>query len=399
MWVCIRLDYFGYEDGNADKNFKGSSHLYKMNDISEMLIMKNPLRGVGLPDQDGIASGDVSSDVGNVTRLLNMCPMHKETPLRNMPELAALCGIAQLQIKDESVRMGLGSFKALGAAYAIAKEADRHVLKGAGVEAYRTALVGRTFVSASAGNHGLSIAAGARVFGAKAVIFLSAQVPEAFATRLRATFGAEVVRAGEVYEESMEAARLACEDSSKGWTLLSDSSWVGSGKLAIDVMEGYLAISYEILNVISSPPTHIMLQAGVGGLAAAMASALRRAWPDVVIVVVEPDQAPSCLESVRVGKPLEVTGRVSVMGRLDCKVPSHIALKALARDVDFFVTVTDIEAETCAAILTSSGVSTTSSGGAGVAPLLGREVVRRELGITTKSRVLCIVSECKPRYE
>ena len=64
---------------------------------------------------------------------------------------------------------------------------------------------GRTYVTASAGNHGLSVAAGAAAFGARARIYIAETVPEAFAERLRA-FGAEVRREGNVYEQSMAAA-------------------------------------------------------------------------------------------------------------------------------------------------------------------------------------------------
>jgi len=129
------------------------------------------------------------------------------------------------------------------------------------------ALAGRVFVAASAGNHGLSVAAGAQVFGARAVIYLADTVPEAFAELLRSK-GAEVVRAGAIYEESMAAAQGAAAEN--GWTLLSDSSWEGYSAPAHAVMAGYTVLAAEIADEIPDPPTHVLLQAGVGGLAAAM---------------------------------------------------------------------------------------------------------------------------------
>jgi diaminopropionate ammonia-lyase len=361
-------------------------------------VFHNPVFGVGLEPQDCLATGEVSSNVGAVRRLLKMCPVHKETPLVEASEIASCLNIASLHIKDESNRMGMGSFKALGAAYAIAKQADAILPEGASPEQYATALEGRTFVAASAGNHGLSIAAGARVFGAKAVIYLCEQVPEDFAIRLR-KFGAEVVRAGAVYQESVTAATEACADPEKNWTLLADGSWVGYQDLPTDVMEGYLVIGHEVIDEFASSgkarPTHVMLQAGVGGLAAAMAVCLRKAWPESTIVVVEPDQAPACMESVRAGRPVETHGGVSIMGRLDCKVPSHVALKCLARDANFFVTITDDQGAQAENLLTDGGFPTSSSGAAGVAALLSSEEVRREMGVDSSSRVLVFASEGK----
>ena len=132
--------------------------------------------------------------------------------------------------------MGLGSFKALGAAHAIAREA-------AGTGGPReTALSGRIFVTAGAWNHGLSVAAGARLFGACARSFLSSTVPESFAACLPAR-GAEVVRAGATCEESMAAAERTAHQP--GCTLLSDGSWPGYTDLRWRVMQGYLRLAAE----------------------------------------------------------------------------------------------------------------------------------------------------------
>ncbi|MCB1435476.1 MAG: pyridoxal-phosphate dependent enzyme, partial [Alphaproteobacteria bacterium] len=176
----------------------------------------------------------------------------------------------------------------------------------------------------SAGNHGLSVAAGARVFGANAIIYLAKTVPESFAERLRSK-GARVIRAGDTYEESMAAASDAAIAHS--WHLLSDSSWLGYEDPARDVMEGYLIMGDELAHQIESPPSHVFLQAGVGGLAAAAAAAARRNWGHATkIIVVEPAFAPALFESIRAGRPVTTSGPVSSMGRLDCKEPSHLAL-------------------------------------------------------------------------
>ena len=306
--------------------------------------------------------------------LLARCPAAGMTPL------AVLDGFgATVWAKDERGRMGLGSFKALGAAYVIAHEAE-----ATGAEDMGTALEGRTYVTASAGNHGMSVAAGARVFGAKAVVYLAETVPEGFAQRLRDK-GAEVVREGAEYEASMAAAERAAAEN--GWTLLSDSSWPGYVDIPHRLMEGYLAMAAEAVEQCPETPTHIYLQAGVGGLAGALAAYFRSCWGGAPrIIVVEPAAAPALMESIRAGRPVVTEGPVSNMGRLDCKAPSLIALKGLARDSDAFVTVSDAEAEGVLAELEAQGMATTTSGAAGIAAV-------KEMNPGAGARVLVVISE------
>ncbi len=338
--------------------------------------LENPWRGRGLDAAELFPLADARDVAG----LLKRCPAHAPTPLRNAASLAARLGVGQLWLKDERDRMGLGSFKALGAAYAIAREAA-----ATDSTEIQHALQDRVYVTASAGNHGLSVAAGAWLFGARAVIFLAQTVPESFAARLQAK-GAEVRRAGADYEASMQAAAEAAE--ANGWTLLSDSSWPGYTKLPLRVMEGYLQLAAEAAAQIDQPPTHILLQAGVGGLAAAVAAHARHVWGDgPQIIVVEPEAAPALIESIRAGRLVETSGPVSFMGRLDCKAPSMIALNGLARDADLFVTISDTDAMRAVDLLAAHDLPTTPSGAAGVAALLAG------LDLPQEARVMAILSE------
>lgn len=348
-------------------------------------ILQNPWRGQGLAGPGADVPWPLAG-AGDVAALLAHCPLHQPTPLVDLPELAARAGVARLLLKDERGRMGLGSFKALGAAHAIARAAAARVQMQGGD--WAGALAGQVYVTASAGNHGLSVAAGARVFGARAVIYLAHPVPEGFAARLRAK-GAEVRRAGADYAASMEAAAAAA--AAEGFTLLSDSSWPGYSAPALRVMEGYVQLAAEVAAVVEAAPSHIILQAGVGGLAAAVAAHARQVWGDApVIIVVEPAAAPALIESIRAGRMVETAGPVSCMGRLDCKAPSLIALKGLARDADFFATLTEAEAEAGAAALAAQGLESTPSGAAGVAALLsGLDLGPQAAG----ARVLAILSE------
>ena len=346
------------------------------------VIHPNPYLGTGLPDPSIVPQDDPAA----VAQLLSLCPAHAATPLLDLPDLAKVAGVGQLLVKDERGRMGLGSFKALGAAYAIAHDAAQVVRDGA----WDGALVGRRYITASAGNHGLSVAAGAHLFGAEATIYIADNVPEAFATRLRAK-GATVARSGANYEESMAAAEAAAK--AEGATLLSDSSWPGYTDPPYRVMEGYLQLAAEAADQIGPAPTHILLQAGVGGLAAAVAAHARAVWgTDPTIIIVEPHAAPALFDSIRAGRLVTTRGPVSAMGRLDCKTPSMIALAGLSRDADVFATITEGEAAEGVALLARHGLATTPSGGAGLCALFaGLPGLVSDMG--SDARVMAILSE------
>ena len=286
-----------------------------------------------------------------VLERLRRCPVHAATPLRRVTlEGVPLC------IKDERARMGLGSFKALGGAYAALRMIE---------EAGRPDL---TFVTASAGNHGLSVAAGARAFGARARIVIADTVPGAFAARLRAE-GAEVVRSGADYAASVAVAIADAEAT--GAIHLADGSWPGYTEPPRLVMEGYTVLAEEMRDAFAASggwPAVVYLQAGVGGLAAAVAQRIRAAWAvQPRIVVVEPDAAPCLAASIAAGAVTTVAGPVSAMGRLDCKTPSMLALAILRETADAYATVSETQASGAVDLLAAAGLRTTPSGAAGVA--------------------------------
>ncbi|MEL7151994.1 MAG: pyridoxal-phosphate dependent enzyme [Pseudomonadota bacterium] len=317
-----------------------------------------------------------SVDAARPLALLKRCPAAGETPLLDRPDLAAKTGAGAVYVKDERDRMGLGSFKALGAAYVIARDAEAGPVTD------------RTYVTASAGNHGMSVAAGARAFGAKAVIYIAETVPAAFAKRLEAQ-GATVRREGAIYEESMAAAAAAAD--ANGWDLLSDSSWSGYFDRPWTLMEGYLVLMAEAVRQMPAPPTHIFLQAGVGGLAAACAAYARVAWgPAPRILIVEPDVSAPIFASAKSGRFEPVGGASSAMGRLDCKEASLIALKGLAKDASDLLMITEAEGATGAHVAKDAGLPSTPSGAAGLAGLLAAGPT---VGISDTSRVLLILSE------
>ena len=323
--------------------------------------------------------------------LLEICPAYTQTPI---VEISPLNNI-RLLIKDETNRMGLGSFKALGGIYAVAKFLLEQWEKENGSQLS----VGRltdpeirswsnkfTFVCASAGNHGIAVAKGAELFNANSRVHIAHPVPASFAQRL-ATLGAVVIWSGETYEESMVAAM---NDNLNGETLLADSSWPGYYHLPMLVMEGYTVIAEEMRQVFlheDNWPTHVFLQAGVGGLAASMAFEIRKNWKQQPrIIVVEPLAAPCLFESYKRGRVTTVSGPISSMGRLDCKEPSLIAFKLLKELADDFVCVSDEDALAAADFLAQNNLATTASGAAGLAAILSNA----KLDITIPDNSICL---------
>ena len=324
--------------------------------------------------------------------LLEICPAYTQTPI---VEISPLNNI-RLLIKDETNRMGLGSFKALGGIYAVAKFLLEQWQKENGSELPVQRLTDPeirswsnkfTFVCASAGNHGIAVAKGAELFNANSRVHIAHPVPASFAQRL-ATLGAVVIRSGETYEESMVAAM---NDNLNGETLLADSSWLGYYHLPMLVMEGYTVIAEEMRQVFlheDNWPTHVFLQAGVGGLAASMAYEIRKNWKQQPsIVVVEPLAAPCLFESYKRGRVTTVSGPISSMGRLDCKEPSLIAFKLLKELADDFVCVSDEDALAAADFLAQNKLATTASGAAGLAAILSNA----KLDITIPDNSTCLV--------
>ncbi|MFC5828575.1 pyridoxal-phosphate dependent enzyme [Nonomuraea insulae] len=302
-------------------------------------------------------------------------PAYRPTPVHTIPGLA---GTLAAYVKDESGRMGLGSFKALGGAYAV------HLLAGRDPG-------GPPFVCASAGNHGISVASGAADAGVACVVYLGEDVPEAFARRLRA-LGAEVRRSAGDYDASMAAALRAAQEH--GWRLVADSSWEGYTGVPLDVMRGYSVLFDEIADA-GTAFTHVFVQAGVGGLAAAAAGYARDRWGEQPkIVVVEPEGSPCLIESARAGRPVHVRGGHTTLGRLDCREPSLLAHGLLHHLADLYLTITDGQAAEAARLLAGHGVALSDCGAAGAAGLLALTPTgRAALGLDDASRVLLVGTE------
>ncbi|MFO0462047.1 MAG: diaminopropionate ammonia-lyase [Burkholderiales bacterium] len=333
------------------------------------------------------------------------------TPEWSLPGLARRLGIAALVVKDESRRSGLGSFKALGAPNALVKHVQRRWPQAGWTAAdlfagrHADALADLVVVSATDGNHGRALAAAARSLGCRCTIVLHANVAAEREAAI-AAFGARIVRVEGDYDDSVvESARLAAEH---GWEVVSDTSWDGYEAVPGDVMQGYGVIAEETISDAGDPErcpwTHLVLQGGVGGLAAGVAGVLwdRYGAQRPRLVVVEPEQADCLLQSAVVGRPARATGNVdSVMAGLACGEASPLAWRILQPSIDLFVTVTDAQAEAAMRTLAEGpeGDVPIVGGESGVAGLAAIQALaataegRRAAGLDAGSRVLLVNTE------
>lgn len=273
---------------------------------------------------------------------------YQATPLHRLGRLAEELSLGGIYYKDEAPRFGLGSFKALGGAYAGGRVLQRELKRRTGRDvaladirsgAERDAVADITLVTATDGNHGRSLAWGAQNYGAKCQIYIHREVSEGRAEAMR-VYGANVVRVDGDYDQSVRIAREEAE--ANGWFVVSDTSWDGYVQPPKDVMAGYGVIAHEIGQALPQAPSHVFVQGGVGGLAAAVCAGLRQLWGDQYprIVVVEPDLADCLYQSAKNGQVTAVNiQEETAMAGLSCGEPSRIAWEILQEEASDFMTI------------------------------------------------------------
>lgn len=359
--------------------------------------------------QSAVLGGDnFKTAASEITRW----PGYAKTPLISLNGLASQASIQSIHYKHEASRFGLGSFKALGGAYAVSRLLIREIekqtgLNGVGVNDLLSrkyeAITSQVEVTcATDGNHGRSVAWGAERFGCLCTIYIHATVSEARADAI-AAFGARVVRTDGNYDDSV---RQAAEDAAEhGRFVVSDTSYPGYMDVPKDVMQGYAVMADEALEQLNGTlPTHVFLQGGVGGLAAAVVAHL---WETLgenrpTFIVVEPDKAACLFESAKAGAPVSVKGDLdTIMAGLACGEVSLLAWEILKPGVAHFLTIDDQAALDTMCLLASGTygqqpIAAGESAVAGLAGLIGaleNPALREQLQLNADSCVLLFGSE------
>ena len=296
-------------------------------------------------------------------------PGYRPTPLTAVPSLASELGVGQVLVKDESHRLGLPAFKALGAWWAIHRALQD---RPGPVE----------LVTATDGNHGRAVARRAAMLGLPSHVFVPDVVSDAAIDAIRSE-GATVTVVPDSYDAAVaEAASYASDDR----LLIQDSAWPGYEVVPQHIVDGYSTLFREI----DAQPDLVVVPMGVGSIAQAAVTHYRSGPITPAVLGVEPATASCVTTSLLAGELVTVPTGKTVMAGLNCGTPSTLAWPVLRSGLDYAVTVSDEDALRAADDLKASGIS---SGPSGAATLAGLRAARNRLALAPDTTVILINTE------
>ena len=335
-------------------------------------------------------------------------PGYEPSPLRQLQQLAAQVGVDAIYYKDESQRFGLKSFKALGGAYAVSRQLLDRIQQRTGKAAsvddllsgeYRSIVQDIVISCATDGNHGRSVAWGCRMFGCRCIIYIHRDVSTG-REQAMSELGAEVIRIDGNYDASVKQA--ASEAEAHGRIIVSDTSYPGYVDIPKDVALGYTVMLAEAVQQMGNTiPTHVFIQAGVGGLAAAVCAYFWELWgaQRPRFIVVEPEQANCLQQSAAAGEPVTVGGDLeTLMAGLSCGEVSLLAWDILKTGADDFMTLSEDAVPVCMRLLAQgeppieAGESAVAGLGAAIAARADATMAQ-QLGLDQSSRIFVIGTE------
>ena len=278
-------------------------------------------------EKNGIFNVLTQNDMDEAYKTISSWDNYFPTPLISLNKLSKELKLNKIFYKDESKRFHLKSFKALGGAYAVEK-----VTKG-----NKNIVIS----TATAGNHGRSVAWGSKKLELKCKIFISEYVSEFRAQAMR-NFGADVIRVNGNYDNSLKECIKKSKENN--WQIVQDVAWQDYKLVPKLTMAGYSVMMKEISEQIKNQKiSHIILQAGVGGMAAAMVAGIAKYLDNVPkIIVVEPENAACVMESIKTGKIEKISiKKESIMGGMSCDKVSLLPWEILKNSISYCVTVPD----------------------------------------------------------
>ena len=338
-------------------------------------------------DKNQILKSISKEDIDAAYNSISKWEGYSPTPLISLNKLSKELNLKNIFYKDENKRFDLKSFKALGGAYAVEK-----VTKG-----NKDIVV----ATATAGNHGRSVAWGARRLGLKCKIFISEFVSDARGKAM-SDLGADVVKVKGNYEQSLiECIKQSTENN---WQIVQDVAWKDYMTVPKYTMAGYSVMMKEIIDQINSEKiSHIILQAGVGGMAGAMVAGIARYLDNIpVTIVVEPDSAACVLESIKTGKIEKIDiKRESLMGGMSCGEVSLVPWEILKNSVKYCISLPDDDIAKTMRMLGNSTFSehriiageNSAPGVIGLIASYEDQIIKQKLQLDENSNVLIIGCE------
>jgi threonine dehydratase len=200
----------------------------------------------------------------------------RETPLENMPTLSQRLGSSVL-LKREDLQP-VFSFKLRGAYNRISQLSAEERERGV--------------IAASAGNHAQGVALAASRLGIKAVIVMPVTTPRIKVEAVR-RLGGKAVLHGDSFDEASSHAQILQEKHGYAFIHPFDDP---------AVIAGQGTVAMELLRQHPGPLDAVFICVGGGGLLAGMAVYIKRLRPEIKVIGVEPEDAPSMYEALRQNK-------------------------------------------------------------------------------------------------
>ena len=321
---------------------------------------------------------DSTKTKNRVKQFHKSLPNYTPSALIRLPDLAKELGVSEVLVKYEGDRLGLPSFKILGASWGC----YRSVVAYYGLEPtvsleelstrVRSEEKRLTLVAATDGNHGRAVAFMARLLGAQAKIFVPDFVNEMQCGRI-ANEGADVVVIHGDYDQAVQTAwHEALVTKEK--IMVQDNAFEGYEEVPKWIVEGYSTLLSEMeeqLSQLDLSATLVVTPVGVGSLAHAVvrySKSSSSSGPLFSIATVESDSAPCLYTSLRAGKLVSISTSTTIMDGLNCGTVSSIAWPELRDLVDVSVTVSSYECHRAVQDLASCTYPV-NAGPCGAAPL------------------------------
>lgn len=240
--------------------------------------------------------------------------IHK-TLLDKSHTFSEMTGAEGVYLKLENLQK-TGSFKIRGAYHKIRSLTDKE--RRCGV------------IAASAGNHAQGVAYGARAAGIKATIVMPEQAPLAKVMATR-SYGAEVVLAGSVYDESFQKALELQKVSGQVFVhAFNDEAVIaGQGTIGLEIVDDLPDIGAIVVPV------------GGGGLIAGIAAAVKARAPHVKVIGVQAKGASAMYLSKQAHELKGTASAVTIADGIAVKTPGDLSFSIIDKYVDDIVVVDD----------------------------------------------------------
>jgi len=267
------------------------------------------------------------SEIDEAYKVISGWKNYSPTPLILLNKLSNDLNLKNVFYKDESKRFDLKSFKALGGAYAVEKISNgkKNIV----------------ISTATAGNHGRSVAWGSKRLGLKCKIFISENVSDARGKAME-KLGAEVIKVKGNYENSLN--ECIKQSNKNNWQIVQDVAWENYTQVPKYTMAGYAVMMKEIVDQIDNNKiTHVFLQAGVGGMAGGMIAGIARYLQNIpTVIIVEPDSAACVMASIKAERIEKINiEKESLMGGMSCGEVSLVPWEILKNSVKYCVSLPD----------------------------------------------------------